>query len=714
MRLRNRLTAALGGAALIGAATVAVWSGPATVALSAPPETTVAPDAVVAGMAHDLDISPDAARQRLYAQDKAHRVAEKLPAALRSQLAGQWFDPATGRLVVAVTTEGAAAGARTAGAEPKLVARGPAELDGLVSRIRAIVGQGVPGVYSWGVDVQANVVKVDVNTAKRTAATDTALAGIRALGAGVEIVQTDSQPRQQGGDIRTGNPWWPGTETNCSVGFPVTDSAGAKHFLTAGHCTNDANQAAYGQQGQLNKIGTSNVGGTRSVNAREGDMGVVAVTEPNWNLSAAVNTWDQPAVTVSGSVDALVGDATCHSGNTSKWKCGVVKYTHKSVDYGGGLVIEDLTWTTACSLGGDSGGGWLVGDKAAGLHDGGPSSCVANPTNDDDLSIFQPVKEALTKWNLTLVTGTPGDTTPPSAPGNARSTGTTSSTVSLAWDASTDNTAVTGYDVYNGATLATTVTGTSATVSGLSPDTAYTFTVKAKDAAGNVSAASAAVPARTQPGGGADDEPPTTPGNPRSTAQTATSVTLAWDASVDNVGVSGYDVLNGATVATTVTGTTATVTGLNPDTAYSFTVQARDAAGNKSKATVPVSVRTKPTGGGDRTFVNDTDFAIADLGRIYSPVTSTATGQAVPTVTLVVNIQHTCAEDLGISLFDPNGRAYAVKYSGSGNYPCTPWTGPRTFTIPNVASPAGGTWQLRVTDYGPGDIGTLDSWSITL
>ncbi|WP_412543333.1 M28 family peptidase [Longispora sp. K20-0274] len=109
---------------------------------------------------------------------------------------------------------------------------------------------------------------------------------------------------------------------------------------------------------------------------------------------------------------------------------------------------------------------------------------------------------AYTIWKVAVSSTPPADTTPPSTPGNARSTGTTSNTVSLAWDASTDNVGVTGYDVYNGSSVATTVTGTSATVSGLSPDTAYTFTVKAKDAAGNVSPASAAVNARTQPGGG--------------------------------------------------------------------------------------------------------------------------------------------------------------------------------------------------------------------
>ncbi|WP_155370813.1 fibronectin type III domain-containing protein [Catellatospora vulcania] len=711
MRSRTRFAAALTGAALLGTMTVTAWTVTSATASSAPPQSGAAPVAAVDGVARALGISADTARRELQAQEQAHRVAASLPAPLQAQSSGKWFDPQRG-LVVAVTTEAAAAQVRAAGAQPHLVTRGPVELQRLAKSVRAVVGKGVPGIYGWGVDVQANVVSVNFNTARHTAATDTAVARLRALGSGVRLVHSDSQPRQQAGDIRTGSPWWPGTESNCSVGFAATDSTGGKHFLTAGHCTNNANQAAYGQSGQQNRIGTSNVGGTRSVNAREGDMGVVAVTEAGWNLSASVNTWDQPAVTITGSAEAMVGDRVCHSGNTSKWQCGVVKYTHKSVDYGGGLIIEDLTWTTACSLGGDSGGGWLLGDKAVGLHDGGPSSCVTNPTDDADLSIFQPVNEALAKWNLTLVTGSGGgDTAAPTAPGNPRATGATASSVSLAWDAATDNVGVTAYDVYRGATLATTVTGLTATVTGLTADTAYSFTVKARDAAGNVGPASAAVSARTQPGGG-DTQPPTAPGNLRSTAQTSTSITLAWDAATDNVGVSAYDVYRGTTLATTVAGLTATVTGLTADTAYSFTVQARDAAGNKSSPTAALSVRTKPAGGGGRTFTSNTDYQIYDYNQFFSPVTSTATGPAATTVSLVVTINHTCAEDLGISLVAPNGNLYAVKYSGG--YTCTPWSGPATFTVPSVSSPAGGVWKLRVTDYGPGDTGVLDSWSITL
>jgi hypothetical protein len=95
-----------------------------------------------------------------------------------------------------------------------------------------------------------------------------------------------------------------------------------------------------------------------------------------------------------------------------------------------------------------------------------------------------------------------GDTSPPTAPTNLRSTGTTSSSVSLAWNASTDNVGVTGYNVYLGGVLATSATGLTATVTGLAAATTYSFTVKARDAAGNTSAASAALSVKTAAGGG--------------------------------------------------------------------------------------------------------------------------------------------------------------------------------------------------------------------
>ncbi len=99
------------------------------------------------------------------------------------------------------------------------------------------------------------------------------------------------------------------------------------------------------------------------------------------------------------------------------------------------------------------------------------------------------------------------------------------------------------------------------------------------------------------PSGPPDTEAPSTPGNLRSPSKTSTSVSLEWNASTDNVGVTGYVLSNGQTAA----GTTHTVTGLTPNTAYTFTVQARDAAGNLSGASNSISVTTSPsTPGGNR------------------------------------------------------------------------------------------------------------------
>ncbi|MET9061679.1 carbohydrate binding domain-containing protein [Streptomyces antibioticus] len=104
------------------------------------------------------------------------------------------------------------------------------------------------------------------------------------------------------------------------------------------------------------------------------------------------------------------------------------------------------------------------------------------------------------------------------------------------------------------------------------------------------------------PGGGTDTQAPTTPTGLTSTGKTSSSVSLSWNAATDNVGVTGYDVYNGSTRALTVSGTSATVGGLSPSTAYTFTVRARDAAGNVSGASSAVSVTTSAGGGGGTGF----------------------------------------------------------------------------------------------------------------
>jgi chitodextrinase len=87
------------------------------------------------------------------------------------------------------------------------------------------------------------------------------------------------------------------------------------------------------------------------------------------------------------------------------------------------------------------------------------------------------------------VTLTAPDTAAPGVPGALQIANTTSTTISLAWSASTDDTGVTNYLVYRNATLVASPTALTYTDPGLTPGTTYTYQVKAVDGAGNVSAA---------------------------------------------------------------------------------------------------------------------------------------------------------------------------------------------------------------------------------
>ena len=89
------------------------------------------------------------------------------------------------------------------------------------------------------------------------------------------------------------------------------------------------------------------------------------------------------------------------------------------------------------------------------------------------------------------------DTQAPSVPLNVSASNITENSVELSWTASTDNVKVTGYDVYQGDSMVTSVTGISANITGLSANTTYQFKVKAKDAAGNMSGFSTTVDVKT-------------------------------------------------------------------------------------------------------------------------------------------------------------------------------------------------------------------------
>lgn len=99
----------------------------------------------------------------------------------------------------------------------------------------------------------------------------------------------------------------------------------------------------------------------------------------------------------------------------------------------------------------------------------------------------------------------------------------------------------------------------------------------------------------------ADTTPPSVPASLISSSKTTTSVSLSWNVSTDNVGVTGYEVYRGTTLITTNSTNSYNVTGLLANTSYSFSVKAKDAAGNKSASSNSLSVTTNANATASRT-----------------------------------------------------------------------------------------------------------------
>ncbi len=192
------------------------------------------------------------------------------------------------------------------------------------------------------------------------------------------------------------------------------------------------------------------------------------------------------------------------------------------------------------------------------------------------------------------------DTTAPSVPTGLSSSAVTGTSFSLSWSASTDNVSAQSalvYDVYRGGTLlGTTAAGvTTFPVSGLTSGTTYAMTVRARDAGGNNSAQSTALNVTT-----ADTIAPSVPAGLSSSSITATTFTLSWTASTDNVSAQStlvYEVYRGGTsLGTTAAGVTSfPVSGLTSGTTYAMTVRARDVAGNFSAQSSALNVTTSDT-----------------------------------------------------------------------------------------------------------------------
>ncbi|WP_256104780.1 fibronectin type III domain-containing protein [Streptomyces sp. ODS05-4] len=270
----------------------------------------------------------------------------------------------------------------------------------------------------------------------------------------------------------------------------------------------------------------------------------------------------------------------------------------------------------------------------------------------------------------------PKDTEPPAVPAGVTVQASSATSAHVMWERAADAEGVAGYEVFQrGARVkALPAAKTMVDVESLTPGTAYEFTVRAKDAAGNLSAPSKAVSVTTPQPKPDDRRPPSVPGAPRGTVESSRAVTLSWRAAEDDTGVTAYDVYQEDSRIHSVPGTatSARVEGLRPGQVYSFTVRARDAADNSSPDSAVVDLTTRQGPGGDAPTAPTGLTATPGKGEVVLRWTPPETGGPVTEHQLYLNGKFATTIVWGgeppagqaaytFAVSDPPGTRYSVK-----------------------------------------------------
>lgn len=391
--MRKKLAALVGMSALVGAAFAAAGPVSAAPAPATAPAARAAADAadpvVVATMAHDLGLTPAAAKRRLAQETAATGVEPKARKAAGSSYGGSWFDPATGKLVVAVTRADAAPAVRRTGAAATLVTHSAKVLDAAKAAIDAgaKAHRAPAGVSDWRVDPRTNSVVVDV---RADAAADPAVVSFvagaqrRAAAGVVTVERTSASPTTLSAGTVGGDPYY-SHGIRCSIGFSVYGG-----FVSAGHCA-QVGAAVYGWD-------NSYVGNFQAGTFPGNDYSWVNVGSGWWTVPVVLGWGTVSDVLVHGSAEAPVGSSVCRSGSTTHWHCGTILGKNETVNYSQGSVYG-LTETNVCAEPGDSGGSFITGDQAQGVTSGGYGDCTSGGE-----TWFQPVNPILSRYGLTLQT----------------------------------------------------------------------------------------------------------------------------------------------------------------------------------------------------------------------------------------------------------------------------------------------------------------------
>ncbi|HEY5849484.1 MAG TPA: S1 family peptidase [Lysobacter sp.] len=369
-------------------------------------------DQLRAAMQRDLGMTSPQLSQYLKIERLAELQEKQLGRAQGRAFAGSWIERGSdGSFKLVVATTSIQPQKAAAGVEIRQARRSFDELTSSKARLDAVLaseGKAPDGVYGWYVDLPGNSVVVSVGKGGQQAGIDfVAASGIDVQNVRLETVEEQPSLRVdlKGGLGYLRNPG-DGYLYACSVGFNVSQGS-TPGFVSAGHC-GTATEVVYFEPSQWTlgpRLGTFAASRFPAPGQTGNDYAWVKVDAVH-TLSPAVYGYGKGDVTVRGSTEAAVGAAICRSGRTSGWRCGTIEAKNQTVAYSSGETILNLTRTTACSEGGDSGGSFITGPgQAQGVLSGGSGSCKGKQPNNRTRSFYQPLLPILQAYGLSLRTG---------------------------------------------------------------------------------------------------------------------------------------------------------------------------------------------------------------------------------------------------------------------------------------------------------------------
>lgn len=282
----------------------------------------------------------------------------------------------------------------------------------------ADASQVLTQLRAQGIDVKSSQLDGQTLTVNVAHAADAA--AVKATGALVTVDQPVVRPAtpkmHKQADLLGGTAYYfdaePGVAGGyrCSVGFNgISKSSSAAQFVTAGHCEPSANsQPVYALEQRFPNDESAYIGAVVGTTLNSTftfgggfDSGLQA-TSSAVTTAPKVATWGGGAgapasgtqLLIRGHIQGVVGSVVCKSGSTTGWRCGYIEGVNQMVDVSGSDV--NLYITSACSLGGDSGGAAVVGALALGITSAGTAAEGAATCASGDKSGIFPMMSSTT------------------------------------------------------------------------------------------------------------------------------------------------------------------------------------------------------------------------------------------------------------------------------------------------------------------------------